>query len=612
MNQSFGLNHTRQQATQSGTVSGDNTTSWDRNRRFFAAVAALIACFVLLVGAVNSSAQTTNFWIGGSGDWDDGSNWSLGSPPSSTVIVAYTNAATYSINVNDSVLVKSNVFSNPNFTEADVTLNIASPNQLDTSVQLTLGDQGNSTNTVYLGSYGSGATGGFIFEAGSGITIGRNGIGTLVVTNGQFYALNCNAVLGSGSGAQGHLVISGPSSSFICSGLGIGNQTNSLGGSTLVISNSGTLYASSSFRLGSGSGGGGSSNNMVELDAGAVFITDSGPMTIGRRSSATNDVSVGNKFIVKSGALWQGGLTTSRSMCIGSLGYVPGGLNSSTPGNNMGDAWNNLLRIEQGGAVTQISTVAITPTNFLEIVGGLFAASLVTNFGGTVDAYGILRGSLVVLSNGTLIVHNSLGQLAVSNSLTVAAGSTINMELGSSFNSMFVGLSVTNGPVVGMVESNRLSLSNTWNFTDSGGFAPNTYTLINFATNGQGTNVFIKLPATIGTTPNPVYTYTIVTNILPNAPFGHVDLVVGCTNCAQSLPFQITSILRQGSDIILSWNTSGASNIVQVTSGGAGGSYSNDFVDLSPNIVITTPTTNYTDVGGAASGATRYYRVRKP
>jgi hypothetical protein len=80
------------------------------------------------------------------------------------------------------------------------------------------------------------------------------------------------------------------------------------------------------------------------------------------------------------------------------------------------------------------------------------------------------------------------------------------------------------------------------------------------------------------------------------------------------LPFQITSIVRpNANDLLLTWNTSGTNNIVQITAGiGASGSFStNGFTDLT-NIVVTTAATNYLDVGGATNKPARYYRIRSP
>jgi len=79
-------------------------------------------------------------------------------------------------------------------------------------------------------------------------------------------------------------------------------------------------------------------------------------------------------------------------------------------------------------------------------------------------------------------------------------------------------------------------------------------------------------------------------------------------------PFQITSILVTNvHDLLITWNTTGVSNIVQVSPGvGAGGSFStNSFADVT-NILVTRITTNFWDIGAATNRPTRYYRIRSP
>jgi hypothetical protein len=75
--------------------------------------------------------------------------------------------------------------------------------------------------------------------------------------------------------------------------------------------------------------------------------------------------------------------------------------------------------------------------------------------------------------------------------------------------------------------------------------------------------------------------------------------------------FQITSmVLTNRSDVLITWNTMGATNIVQVSGGfGAGGGDTSNFTDLT-SFVVTTATTNFLDIGAATNGPARYYRIR--
>jgi hypothetical protein len=76
-------------------------------------------------------------------------------------------------------------------------------------------------------------------------------------------------------------------------------------------------------------------------------------------------------------------------------------------------------------------------------------------------------------------------------------------------------------------------------------------------------------------------------------------------------PLQMTSITRSGNNVVLTWTTQGASNVVQATTNATGDYNTNNFVNLT-NLVITTLTTNYVDVGGATNQPARYYRIREP
>jgi beta-galactosidase len=79
--------------------------------------------------------------------------------------------------------------------------------------------------------------------------------------------------------------------------------------------------------------------------------------------------------------------------------------------------------------------------------------------------------------------------------------------------------------------------------------------------------------------------------------------------------FRIISVLPLGNDIVVTWQTAGGrSNSVQVTTGDANSSYSNNFVDLPGSMTVMSGSgdteTNYTDVGAATNATVRFYRVR--
>jgi hypothetical protein len=88
------------------------------------------------------------------------------------------------------------------------------------------------------------------------------------------------------------------------------------------------------------------------------------------------------------------------------------------------------------------------------------------------------------------------------------------------------------------------------------------------------------------------------------------------TNSASA--FRVTAVTREGTgsnDIRVTWATAGGrTNQVQAAAGAAGSSYTNNFTNLGPQIIIPGSgdvITNYVDDGGGTSEPARYYRVRR-
>jgi hypothetical protein len=79
------------------------------------------------------------------------------------------------------------------------------------------------------------------------------------------------------------------------------------------------------------------------------------------------------------------------------------------------------------------------------------------------------------------------------------------------------------------------------------------------------------------------------------------------TNSASS--FRITSIVTTGNNLVVTWTMgSGRTNALQATNGG--GYDTNSFADIFTVTNTLGTVTNYLDVGGAANGPARFYRVR--
>lgn len=91
---------------------------------------------------------------------------------------------------------------------------------------------------------------------------------------------------------------------------------------------------------------------------------------------------------------------------------------------------------------------------------------------------------------------------------------------------------------------------------------------------------------------------------------GHVTVVLGNL----TTPYQVTSITRQGNDVLVSWITGGIclTNILQRSTGAPDGSFTNNFTDIFTVSNTSGNTTNYLDVGAATNSPAAYYRIRVP
>jgi len=89
------------------------------------------------------------------------------------------------------------------------------------------------------------------------------------------------------------------------------------------------------------------------------------------------------------------------------------------------------------------------------------------------------------------------------------------------------------------------------------------------------------------------------------------DAVLYLVDAARtSTPLGIISITLSAKDVNLIWSGRQGTNVVQVSTGGSNGNYTGVFSDLASNILSSDGVTSYTDIGGAASGSSHYYRIK--
>src|SRR5262249_3374346 len=148
----------------------------------------------------------------------------------------------------------------------------------------------------------------------------------------------------------------------------------------------------------------------------STFIYDAGPLVIGARVSSTTLPGLSshdNTLVVKSGALFQCGLTSRRSLDIGDANFF--GQSGTIPY----PATNNSLTIEFGGSVTQASIINISPTNGVNQLGGYLDCTVITNWG-TINAWGANRGGIVANNGSTVRILTSQGRYSLTNSLILS------------------------------------------------------------------------------------------------------------------------------------------------------------------------------------------------
>jgi hypothetical protein len=588
-------------------------------RAFTAGTLTLGLGLGLMAGAVNIHAQTSFVWTNTAptGIWQDNNAWLMlpcdivssntcgtgsgngfpgfnvgGGGGSAADEAIFTNAQTYYISFNSTLNVLSNIFDNLSNTLATVTLDVGA-HEFEVNTQFTCGDARDSTSVVYIASntINDQGTIGFFMPGGSGtgMSIGRNGHGTLNFTNGN---ASVGAVsIGAGLNGVGTLVVSGPSTTFQfgngSGGFAVANNSNSFG-NTVIITNGATLrnIANGTFRFGSGSGQGGTASNMFTIVAGGKLILGTGTITIGNGATGTFPGSFDNTMIIGSGGTFFAGGDKDGATHTLFLGTSKG-----TP------ATNNVLRILTGGQAYSISQLLITPSNTLDMAGGQYGGVLsnsILNLGGVVTNQGLVQGygtflaTLNIASNAQFSTFNSLGSMVFSNSLNILSNSIVQIQVGSTMNPTKV---TSNLQVRG---------NSTLNIVDSGGLANGTYTIVTNLCNCTNQISFEAFASVTGPAP---FSYQVVNT--SNA----INLVV--SGGGSGLPFQITSITRSGNDVTVNWNTSGSNGQTNFVQASSGPNYPGAFMDIATNIIAGT-TASYTDVGGASASPNRYYRVRSP
>ncbi len=545
-----------------------------------------------------------------------------------------TYAYTVSIDVNPAT-VGSNFLSNASNTTATVTFELNGTNCFNPQIggpvdAFVIAEKAGSTTTVYMSSWGSAGTNGYI---GFGKTaIGRNGVGTLILTNGIF---NTGTVdVGDCTGGRGTLVVYSPTAhvtnnagpySVILTNTGqlvVGHPNSS--GNSVVISNSGKVFVTSTMRIGS-SDNGVSSDNTVTIDSGGL-LCGANKNIIGKRCPGVGGLpgSYNNVLLVKSNGTFDG---KNHSFQIG---WYDDDV-------DQGPATGNVVRVMAGGGCTNLARTVIRSNNMVDLQGGVFGSHLTNCLrsaqGGSITDYGVIQGwgriqtpSLEV--GGMLYAMMATNQLriAIANELLLDSGSTLQVELGTNYNPILVTTGTNNAMTV-------LGANSRLNVIDSGGLTPcpsnsRTYTILAMTNASDCAFFSTNSPAITVIPPG------MVLNILPSNSCCTYSLFIDSTGrllqltvmntCPPLVPpeFRITSITRSNSDVTLTWVApGGTTDRVQAALGtnyaSVAGNYRTDWSDIfNTNLYVVgcgnVPMT-YTDPYFATNNnaVSRFYRIRQ-
>lgn len=334
------------------------------------------------------------------------------------------------------------------------------------NVALSVGNNGN--NTSYGGSLSGG---GSLTKIGTG-TLTLNGLsshGTTTVSAGRL-VLNANAGNGSGT-LRGSLTVNanGIVQAAVVDALGWGDGvklTNiAINGGLLENTATGNNGWGVAYALNGGTlrsnGGTASTSAASNLSFGgpagsntSVSASGSTPSTIAGHVNLRGDNgNTGVNFTVSSDARLN----------------VPAGI-SGTANVGLNKLGAGLMALEFASN-TYLGATQVTAGTLL--VNGSTGPGMVTvASGATLAGGGQVRGTTTVHSGGRIAPGSTVGTLTFSNGLTLNDGTVATFDLGSSSDRVRISGGTFTGSGNGGV---------TLHFTDSGGFAPGTYTLFDFA-----------------------------------------------------------------------------------------------------------------------------------
>ena len=564
----------------------------------------------------------TNSWNASSSDkWEINGDWSLGLAPTNTQSIYVTNFLSKIVTI-------------------DSTTAGSFPNTMTVN-DLSLWTRDGSINTLLISNIGTNlpltvlvsltvSNGGELVISDSAVVVSgpTNTVaslgGDVDLENGSLSVSNVAAV-GTEPGSPGSLSVNGTSSfsGYLCVGLDtnafgdvllLGGQLGLTNGPTaiglygagqMIIANNSTLTSDQSVIVGLGAG----SQGTLTMDSSTWIAGDD--IIVGEYPGATGVVQItSGQLSVSSGFLTLiGGGGSGQATWSGSTVTI-GALEIGADGGSIGPATNILVHIGSQGTLTMVgSTVnvlgpvlvgtGIAATGTVWMTGGQLVATNSPEFIGT------WGDGIITISNGnwvgnsmslglyfSYITSNTISGPVPSGTSTVAQG-TVNLDGGSAtlYSNLVLGNCPTGGVGVVNVAGGSLYVTNA---------AHNAFIDVR---DGQ-----LNLSAGLLQTD-----VLFLTNACGQLNHTGGTLIAGSV-VFNTNAFQITSITRQGNDLLVTWMMGpGLTNALQASGGGAGGGYAtNGFTDIFVVATNVTPgsITSYLDVGGATNTPSRYYRVR--
>jgi hypothetical protein len=367
--------------------------------RFALVKCACIVFCCLLASTIFSalaSAQTTDTWIGTTGNWSDPTQWNNGVPVTADNIVIGPGAASstddFSLEIGQLTLANSTDI----LSIADgVALNIA--NGLSNAGSIQLSSAGTNTYLLISGNQEFSGSGTIVLgSTGPNYITGASGTGTEVLTN----ANTIEGVGNLGNGAMG----------FVNSGTVIANNSAAnlfLNVSSAGLNNTGTLEAVTGGNL-----------------------TIQGPANSFANYNATTNTLTGGTYTADAGNIYFPGSASGITVLSARVTQEAGGqLMNSTTGTN---AFSNLASITSTGVLT--TQVGFTQPGAFSMAGSLnILPSTVVNVGSVTQIKNnALTGGQWVLDSNLNITGTPQSIVTNSATVTLSGGTFYNTENGTS------------------------------------------------------------------------------------------------------------------------------------------------------------------------------------